>query len=239
MSTSASKNRGAAGSPRPNRQGLLVLGGVVIAVVVVAIIAIALSGAQGGSEINYASIPQSRTADGGFVLGNPDAPFTVIEFADFYCPHCQEYHPEIQKFLANYVATGKAEFEYRNFPTAGGQLSYYTGQLLECAEEQKPGAFWQGYKLMFDYAFSGRYNQDVGRLFANDVGVNYSQLLTCASTAQQVQKDVAFGQNNGITGTPAVLIRYNNGAAQVVPGYDRGGPPYSVLAQLADAAQSS
>ncbi len=129
MSTSAAKNRGAARSTQANRQGILVLGVVVVVVVVVAIIAIALSGAQSGGDVDYASIPQFRTADGGFVLGNPDAPFTVIEFADFYCPHCQEYHPEIQKFLTNYVATGKAEFEYRIFPTAGGQLSYYTGQV--------------------------------------------------------------------------------------------------------------
>ncbi len=242
MSTTVAKKQGDARANQPNRQGILVIGVVIIAVVVVALIAISLSGANGGSDIDYANIPQSRTADGGFVLGNPNAALTVIEFADFYCPHCQEYHPDIQKFLANYVATGKAKFEYRIFPTAGGQLSVYTGQLLECAEEQKAGSFWQGYKLMFDYAFSGRYTQDVGRLYATDLGINYSQLLTCSSDANrtyQVQKDVTFGDNNGVTGTPAVLIRYNDGAPQVVPGYDRGGPPYSVLATLAEAAQAS
>ena len=119
MSTSASKNRGAAGSTRPNRQGILVLGVVVIAVVVVAIIAIALSGAQSGSEIDYASIPQWRTADGGFVLGNQDAPFTVIEFADFACPHCQEYHPEIQKFLDQLRRDRQSGLRVPHFPDGG------------------------------------------------------------------------------------------------------------------------
>ena len=88
------------------------------------------------------TLPASHShaqADGGFVLGNPNAPITMIEFADFACPHCQEYHPMITQFLADYVVTGKAKFEYRVFPTAGGQLSEYTGQLLECAEEQKAG----------------------------------------------------------------------------------------------------
>jgi len=215
----------------------MIIGIVIIIVVVVAIIAVMLSGNQ-GSDIDYANLPQSRTADGGFVLGNPSAPITVIEFADFGCPHCQEYHQTIQDFLANYVTTGKAKFEYRVFPTAGGQVSYFTGQLLECAEQQKAGSFWQGYKLMFDYAASGRYTQDVGRLYAQDLGLNYSDMLTCTNDANQVQTDITFGQQSGVTGTPAVRVRYNDGSPQPIPGYESGGPPYSVIATVVDAAQT-
>lgn len=223
-----------------NRQGIVILGVVVIVVVVVALVAILLSGNQSG-EVDVASLQQTRADDGGFVLGNPEAPITVIEFADFACSHCQEYHPTITKFLQNYVVTGKAKFEYRIFPTAGGQTSVYTGQLLQCAEEQKPGSFWNGYNLMFSYAFSGRYTQDVGRLLANDEGLNYSELLNCASTATQVQTDVNFGQQSGITGTPAVLVRYGDGPAQFVNfsgrTYSSGGPPYDVLAAITEAVQ--
>jgi protein-disulfide isomerase len=215
---------------------MLVIGVVIIVVVVVAIIAITLSGGRTG-DIDYASLPYSRATDGGFVLGNPDAPITIVEFADFGCPHCQEYHVTMEQFVQNYVVPGKAKFEYRIFPTAGGQLSYFTGQLLECAEEQKPGSFWTGYKLMFDYAFSGRYTQEVGRLLAQDLGLNYSTLLTCSSSATQVQTDINFGEQSGISGTPAVMVRYGNGPAQFIPGYDRGGPTYTVLASVADAAQ--
>lgn len=223
-----------------NRQGIVILGVVVIVVVVVALVAILLSGNRSG-EVDMSSIEQTRTDDGGFVLGNPEAPITIIEFADFACSHCQDYHPTITKFLQNYVVAGKAKFEYRIFPTAGGQLSVYTGQLLQCAEEQKAGSFWTGYNLMYNYAFSGRYTQDVGRLLANDEGLNYSELLNCASTATQVQSDVTFGQQSGITGTPAVMVRYDNGPAQFVNysgrTYNQGGPPYDVLAAITEAVQ--
>lgn len=225
-----------------NRQGIVILGVVVIVVVVVALIAILLSGNRSG-EVDVSSIPQSRTTDGGFVLGNPDAPITVIEFADFACSHCQEYHPTITKFLQNYVATGKAKFEYRIFPTAGGQLSYYTGQYLQCAEEQKTGSFWKGYNLMYNYALTGRYTTEVARTLATDLGLNYSQLLTCADTASQVQTDISFGQQSGVSGTPAVLVRYSDGPAQFVNfsgrTYSSGGPPYDVLAAITDAVQPS
>ncbi|MEP7294032.1 MAG: thioredoxin domain-containing protein [Chloroflexota bacterium] len=237
--TSAAMKRSA--TAPANRRGVLIVGIVIILVVVVALIAIALSGNR-SSDVDVASIPQSRAEDGGFVLGNPNAPITIIEFADFGCPHCQEYHPDVTRFLQDYVATGKAKFEYRMFPTAGGQTTYYVGQLLECAEEQKAGSFWQGYNLMFSYAFSGLYFDNVGRRFATDAGLNYTELLSCVDNgATQVQTDINFGQQSGVTGTPAVMVRYNDGPAQFVTfdsrTYSSGGPPYSVLAQLAEAVQ--
>lgn len=237
MTSAVAKRR----QPAPMNRNILIVGAIVIIVVVVAgVLLLTRSGGTSG-DVDVASIPQSRGADGAFILGNPDAPITVIEFADFACPHCQEYHPQITQFLQNYVATGKAKFEYRIFPTAGGMLSQQTGQYLECAEQQQPGAFWKGYNLMFNYAFSGRYTNEVGRLLANDLGLNYSEMLSCAGTATQVQTDIAFGSQAGVTGTPAVLVRYGSDPAQFVSyngrTYNQGGVPYTVLATITDAAQ--
>ena len=118
-------------------------------------------------------------------------------------------------------------------------MSYYTGQLLECAEQQKAGSFWKGYNLMFNYAFSGRYTQDVGRLLRNDVGLNYSDLLTCANDANSgANRHKLRSAESGVTGTPAVMVRYNDGrsavrSATTVMTYNPGGAPYSVLATVA------
>jgi protein-disulfide isomerase len=223
-----------------NRRGLFIIGIIVVLVVVALVVVIALSGSR-SAEIDMSSIPQSRADDGGFVLGDPDAPITIVEFADFACPHCQQYHPDITRFIQDFVATGKAKFEYRMFPTAGGATTVYTGKLLECAENQKPGAFWDGYQLMFNYAFSGLYNNDIGRRFATDLGLNYSDLLSCTEGAEQVQIDSNFASQMGVTGTPAVLVRYNDGPGTFVSyggrTWSSGGPPYSVLAELVNAAQ--
>lgn len=241
MTTSATAKRSA--SSPANRRGLIIVGAIIAVVVVATLVVLALSNNNPSGDVDLSDLPQSRAADGGFVVGNPDAPITIVEFADFACPHCQEYHATITSFLRDFVATGKAKFEYRVFPTAGGQTTYYTGQLLECAEEQKPGAFWDGYNLMFSYAFGGLYNNDVGRRFAADLGLNYSALLTCASNATQVQTDINFGSQSGVSGTPAVLVRYNDGPGQFVSSggrtYSSGGPPYAVLAEIVNAAQAS
>ena len=194
------------------------------------------------SEI-FASLPQSRLDDGGFVVGSLDAPITIIEFIDYACPHCQAYRPTIDQVITDYVATGQARLELRIFPTAGGQLTYFVGQLVECAENQQAGAFWQSYELLYNYATSGRYTQDVGGLLADDLDLNYDDLLTCAADAHQIETDIALGQELGVSGTPGVRARYWGGAAKVITvngmEYPAGGVPLDVLAYVIDQANGT
>ncbi len=224
------------------RQGLLVIGVVAVAAVVLAVVVIALAGTGSVTgSVNYAELEQSRTADGGFILGNPDAPITLIEFADYGCPHCLTYHSTMVEFIEKYVVTGKANFEYRNFPTAGGELTRFAAQLQECAEEQRPGAFWEAYALLYGYAEGGRYNQDIGRTLATDLNMSYSDLLTCSSEATQVTTDISLGRTSQITGTPAVMVRYNDGPAQFInyngQVYNRGSVTIDVLGAVVEQVQ--
>ena len=48
------------------------------------------------------------------IIGDPDAPVTVIEYASFTCPHCRRFHEGPYKQLKeNYIDTGKVKFIYR------------------------------------------------------------------------------------------------------------------------------
>ncbi len=40
----------------------------------------------------YRDIPQTFTSDGAPVIGAPNAKITLVEFSDFSCPHCADYH---------------------------------------------------------------------------------------------------------------------------------------------------
>lgn len=226
----------------PKKRQQLIIIGVIVAVVIVGVgVAIGLSGGSKASSVDFSKIPQSRTEDGAFVLGNPDAPITIIEFADFGCPHCQEYKNTMDQFISEYVVTGRAKFEYRMFPTAGGQLTVFAGQLAECAEEIQPGAFWKAYELFYRFAETGRYSQDMGRLLAQELGLEYGKLLECSSSANQVTTDTNFGRASGITGTPAVMIRYGDSAPSWVSiggqQYNRGSVPYSALQAVMQTVQ--
>jgi len=58
----------------------------------------------------------SETPEGGFVMGNPNAPVKLVEYGSMTCPHCAAFDEEGTKPLIDkYVKSGQVSFEYRNF----------------------------------------------------------------------------------------------------------------------------
>lgn len=218
-----------------NQRNMLIIGGIILVALLIALVAILVSSNITSNAQRFASLPQSRTADGAFVLGNPDAPITLIEFADFACVHCHNYKPTVDAFIERFVATGQAKFEFRTIMTAGGANTGYASRLAECAEEQRPGAFWEAYEVFYEYGRRGptAYNEQMARPFADRLNLNLSQLLECSRTASQIQKDTAFAQQNGATSTPTVLYRLGNGSPRPLT----GGREIDDLAVLVEAAQ--
>lgn len=223
-----------------NQQRNRLIISVIIAVAVIGVLAvILLPNLLGSSTTDYSSLTQTRLADGGFVIGNPEANVTLIEFADYSCPACQSYLPTMDQYFNEYVKTGKAKFEYRNFPTHGGETTRFMGQLVECFEQQKPGSFWVAKDLLYQSAMRGSYDEVTARTVAGQLGVEYSQALNCSNTAEQVDKDVEFGRTLGVQSTPAVMVRYGDNTPQFITfngqQYSRGGAPYEAI-QAAVAA---
>lgn len=68
------------------------------------------------------------------VLGRPDAPITVIEYASTTCPHCATFHKTtLPKFKSEWIETGKAKLIYRDFPTGPRGLSVGASMIAHCA----------------------------------------------------------------------------------------------------------
>lgn len=194
------------------RRNLVILAGVATAVIVGLIAVVALAGGT-GARIDYSAIEQTRFDDGGFVLGDPEAVVTIVAFEDFLCPHCQRYQPTIKAFIEEYVATGRAKFEYRMLPAVDPTFSQLTAQFAECAPEQDV-SFWTAHDELFAIASSERFSNSSSRTFASNLGLNYAELLDCASEADQVFTDSSLADQLGVSGTPTVGYRVNNGPIQ-------------------------
>lgn len=210
-------------------------------VIGVALIAVALfivfgnGGSTAVAPDAYADIPQSVTEDGAHVLGNPDAPITLVEFADFLCPHCQAYrHDVIDPFIKEYVRTGKAKLEYRMFLTV--DRTAITPRLLECAVEQNENIFWAGHDTLFNLAENGWTNES-SREFATLLDLDYGKILDCIPEADQFSTDVQLGQSLGVASTPTTLLRTADGDITNIAGVERGGAPYSTIAAIVEASQ--
>ena len=58
----------------------------------------------------------TETAEGGFLMGNPNAKVKIVEFGSLTCPHCAEFDETgVKPLIENYVKTGRVSYEFRNF----------------------------------------------------------------------------------------------------------------------------
>lgn len=77
----------------------------------------------------------NETAAGGYMMGDPDAPVKLIEYASFTCPHCARFHeagyPEL---VEQYVKPGRVAFEFRNFVRDPADVA--ASLLARCAAPQ-------------------------------------------------------------------------------------------------------
>ena len=55
--------------------------------------------------------------DNDFVIGDEEAPITIIEYASMSCSHCADFHNEtLEKLKTEYIDTKKVRFVFRDFP---------------------------------------------------------------------------------------------------------------------------
>jgi len=66
-------------------------------------------------EANQASVLEIK--DNDFVIGDKDAPITIIEYASMSCTHCASFHNNtLNELKTEYIDTGKVRFVFRDFP---------------------------------------------------------------------------------------------------------------------------
>ncbi|HEX8215227.1 MAG TPA: thioredoxin domain-containing protein [Allosphingosinicella sp.] len=112
---------------------------------------------NGTAAVSTAPLPQveapngdwtqvvTQTQDGGFLMGNPNAPVKLIEYASLTCPHCAAFSQEGSEKLKNeYVKSGQLSFEFRNFVMNATDLA--ATMLVRC---QGTGPFFKSVEQLF------------------------------------------------------------------------------------------
>jgi len=152
-------------------------------------------------------------SDSGHVLGNRDAPVTLVEFSDFECGHCAAFHDSLEEVLRQGGYDVRVVF--RHFPLdvscnpkAATRLhpeACLAAIAAECAGEQ--GKFWEYHNLLFAH------QQELSREFLFGYGARlgldkarFAACLGSAAAAQRVAQDALDGAQLGIDSTPTVFI---------------------------------
>jgi protein-disulfide isomerase len=137
------------------------------------------------------------------VLGNPDAPVTVIEYGDFECPYCAAAAPVLRQLVEE--SDGQVRLVFRHFPLAGTHPHALTAALAaEAAGAQ--GAFWQMHDLLF--ARQDRLSDVALQAYAQELGLDADRVVGEAAQefAGKVAADFEQGLEDEVAGTPTVIV---------------------------------
>ncbi|MGJ8622776.1 MAG: DsbA family protein [Yoonia sp.] len=154
------------------------------------------------------------------VLGDPDAPVEVIEYASFTCPHCATFHEnQFQALKANYIDPGRIRFVYREvyFDRPG----LWASMIARCSDD--PNFFFAFSSLLYQEQRNWLASGDPAtiveelRRLAKTAGLDDAALDACLSDAAKAEALFTWFQENAdrdnITGTPSFMIdgsKYSN-----------------------------
>jgi protein-disulfide isomerase len=147
------------------------------------------------------------------VLGDPNAPISFIEYADFQCPFCGRHFTETEKPLRDlYVKTGKVKMVSRNFAFLGPE-SFAAAEAAECAKDQSQ--FWAYRDALYEAEVkdgkehNGNLNRDLFMQIATDLKMDTKTFGSCYDSkkyADQVKKESDEARQFGVQSTPTFFI---------------------------------
>ncbi|PJZ56426.1 thioredoxin domain-containing protein [Leptospira barantonii] len=151
------------------------------------------------------------------VVGDPNAPITIVKYADFNCGHCMHTSKILKSFLSEY--DGIIKVAYKNFPLDGNcnrlvgrkspeASSCVAASAALCANQQNK--FYPVYTGLYDDNEAGVMHTavTVSRL-AEKNGLKMDQFRSCMSSPKirdQISREVDEADKLKINSTPTLFI---------------------------------
>ena len=135
--------------------------------------------------------------------GNPSARITLVEFADYECPHCKRFQPVLHQVLDEFRSDVKLYF--KNYPLPQHTNARLAAEAAVAA--QKQGKFWQYQDKLWEK--SDDLTPAEIEKAAKEVGLDvakFRQDMASEAVKARVQKDRSDGQAAGIQATPTLYI---------------------------------
>jgi protein-disulfide isomerase len=146
------------------------------------------------------------------VLGDPNAKYMVVEFADFGCGHCARAAPDLKALVAS---NPDIQLRFRAFALSSECNPALTGEgraepcdaamAAECANQQSK--FWEFSGKVFK---NQRYLDEGSLAFqAGESGLDMAEYELCMAnpdTRTGIEADGQAGDDAGIQGTPGLFL---------------------------------
>ncbi|MFA6908893.1 MAG: DsbA family protein [Patescibacteria group bacterium] len=139
-------------------------------------------------------------------LGTKDAKVTIVQFADFQCPYCQEAFPIIRELTSKYQ--DQVHFIIRDFPLIDIHPDAESAAIAaSCVAAQSIDKFWSYHDQL--YINQSDLSPGALRRYAQNVGAQleaFDRCITDESVLAEINADYAAGVEAGVVGTPTFFI---------------------------------
>jgi protein-disulfide isomerase len=166
--------------------------------------------AQGGgrAEVYVPAVNEIMADDN--VAGKADASVTVVEYSDFQCPACAQYHAIVKELVKNYG--DRVRFVHRNFPIPGYVNGLAAARAAEAAALQ--GKFFE----MADMVFTRQRewtSQDSSAFaktldsYAQAIGLDIDRFRAdkeSQAVLDKIRRDTDSALDAGVDSTPSFFI---------------------------------
>jgi len=218
--------------------------GAAIASIVIIIIFLGFNGISNEVELVIEPTPtiqelgptiismETYLANGSPILGDPNAPITLVEFGDYQCHFCNVFfHSTEDDILENYVETGKVRMIFKDFNIIGPD-SIRASHGAHCANDQE--LFWEYHDILYSN-WTGENNgwassENLAK-FAQEIGLNMDEWSECMINkphSQVILESNRDARTLEITGTPAFFVIGPDGKFTRIS----GAQPFEVFANI-------
>jgi protein-disulfide isomerase len=177
-----------------------------------------------------------QLAQGITIMGSADAPVTIMEFADYSCPHCKQFKDMVMPRIdLNYIKTGVARVVFHDLVLGTFPHSFLAARAARCANDQQK--FVEYYDLLFanQATWSTRPSSPAGVFedYAQQIGLDGDAFEACLRSdrhADVVTANRRMADELNMSSTPSIAVR-----GEGLPTYPD--PDYESIARAVEAAR--
>jgi protein-disulfide isomerase len=176
--------------------------------------------ACGGSGADTPATPTSAPTSGklavqDIIVGDENAPLTLVEYASWTCGACFDFHTRIMPTIkADYIDTGKVKLVFREFPTPPNNVSVAGFVVARCSGEDQ---YYTTIEELFDRqsAFltlarnGGQVSEALKQVAANN-GIEgdegYQACMADQNNRDAIKASIAAARVDGVTATPTFFL---------------------------------
>lgn len=186
--------------------------------------------------------PVNVSVDDDPVLGDKNAPVTLIEFSDYECPFCKRHFSQtLSQITKDYIDTGKVKLIFRDLPLSFHDPMATTEAIAaNCARDQGGDtSYFKYHNEIFKRTTSNGNGLTKDDLYtiASDLGFSSANFKTCLDSEKyknEIQKDLADATSAGATGTPSFFIGKSSPSGIIEGTKLVGAQPYSAFQAAID-----